>query len=46
MRERVASPEWPPAPALLLVLGIPGDGSVGEPSSPWAPEIHAETFVS
>ena len=46
MRERAASPEWPPAPALLLVLGIPGDGSVGEPSSPWAPEIHAETFVS
>ena len=46
MRERVASPEWPPAPALLLILGIPGDGSVGEPSSPWAPEIHAETFVS
>ena len=46
MRERVASPEWPRAPALLLVLGIPEDGSVGEPSSPWAPEIHAETFVS
>jgi hypothetical protein len=45
MRKRVASPEWPPAPALLLVLGIPEDGSVGEPSSPWAPEVHAETFV-
>ena len=46
MRERVASPEWPTTPALLLVLGIPGDGSVGDPSSPWTPEIHAETFVT
>lgn len=45
MRERVASPEWPAAPALLLVLGIPEDGSVGEPPAPWAPQIHAETFV-
>jgi proteasome lid subunit RPN8/RPN11/predicted ThiF/HesA family dinucleotide-utilizing enzyme len=46
MRERVAGPEWPTTPALLLVLGIPGDGSVGDPSSPWTPEIHAETFVT
>lgn len=46
MRERVASPEWPSTPALLLVLGIPGDGSVGDPSSLWTPEIHAETFVT
>jgi proteasome lid subunit RPN8/RPN11 len=46
MRERVASPEWPTTPALLLVLGIPGDGSAGDPSSPWTPEIHAETFVT
>jgi proteasome lid subunit RPN8/RPN11 len=46
MRERVASPEWSTTPALLLVLGIPGDGSVGDPSSPWTPEIHAETFVT
>jgi hypothetical protein len=45
MRERAASPEWPAAPALLLVLGIPADGSVGESSSPWTPEIHAETFT-
>jgi proteasome lid subunit RPN8/RPN11 len=44
MRERAASPEWPATPALLLVLGIPADGSVGQPPSPWAPEIHAETF--
>jgi integrative and conjugative element protein (TIGR02256 family) len=46
MRELVASPEWPSGPALLLVLGIPGDGSVGEPASPWAPEIHTETFTT
>jgi len=46
MRERVASPEWPSTPALLVVLGIPGDGSTGDPSSPWTPEIHAETFVT
>jgi proteasome lid subunit RPN8/RPN11 len=42
MRELVASSDWPSGPALLVVLGIPGDGAVGEP---WAPEIHAETFV-
>ena len=46
MRERAASPEWPSTPALLLVLGTPGDGSTGDPSSPWTPEIHAETFVT
>jgi integrative and conjugative element protein (TIGR02256 family) len=46
MQEVVASPEWPAAPALLLVLGIPGDGSVGEPGEPWAPAIHAETFTT
>lgn len=45
MRERVASPEWPAAPALLLVLGIPENGSVGEPPAPWEPQIHAETFM-
>jgi integrative and conjugative element protein (TIGR02256 family) len=46
MRELVASPEWPATPALLLVLGIPGDRSVGEPGAPWAPAIHAETFTT
>jgi proteasome lid subunit RPN8/RPN11 len=45
MRQRVASAEWPASPALLVVLGLPADGSVGEPSSPWTPEIHAETFA-
>ncbi len=45
MLKLVASPEWPSGPALLLVLGVPRDGSAGEPSSSWAPEIHAETFV-
>lgn len=45
MRELVASSDWPSGPALLVVLGIPGDGTAGEPSSSWAPEIHAETFV-
>src|SRR5262249_52382810 len=37
MEELVASPEWPSAPALLLVLGVPEDGSTREPTSPWAP---------
>ena len=45
MRERAASPEWPASPALLLVLGLPADGSAGDPSSPWTPEMHAETFT-
>jgi proteasome lid subunit RPN8/RPN11 len=45
MQELVASSEWPSAPALLLVLGLPDDGSASEPPSPWAPEIHAETFT-
>ena len=44
MQELVASPEWSSAPALLVVFGVPQDGSVGEPASPWDPEIHAETF--
>jgi proteasome lid subunit RPN8/RPN11 len=44
MQELVASPEWSSAPALLVVFGVPRDGSVGEPASPWDPEIHAETF--
>jgi ThiF family/Prokaryotic E2 family A/Prokaryotic homologs of the JAB domain len=46
MRELVASPEWRSAPALLLILGLPEDGSTGEPASPWLPEIHAETFAT
>ncbi len=46
MKELVASPEWRSAPALLLVLGLPEDGSTGEPTSPWAPEIHAETYAT
>lgn len=46
MRKLAASQEWRSAPALLLVLGIPKDGSVGEPGSPWRPEIHAETFTA
>lgn len=45
MRELVASSEWPSTPALLLVLGLPDDGSASEPPSPWSPEIHAETFT-
>jgi proteasome lid subunit RPN8/RPN11 len=45
MRECVASPEWPLAPALLLILRIPEDRSVGDPLAPWAPQIYAETFV-
>jgi hypothetical protein len=46
MRELVASPEWPSARALLLVLGVPEAGSIGEPASPWVPEIHAEVFTA
>ena len=46
MRKLVASPEWPSAPALLLILGVPPDGSVSEPRSPWITEIHAETFAT
>jgi len=46
MRELVASQAWPSAPALLLIVGVPPDGSVGDPTSPWEPEIHAETFVA
>jgi proteasome lid subunit RPN8/RPN11 len=46
MRELVASQAWPSAPALLLIVGVPQDGSVGDPASPWEPEIHAETFVA
>jgi integrative and conjugative element protein (TIGR02256 family) len=46
MREIVASPEWRSAPALLLVLGVPEDGSVGDPASPWLPEIHVETVTA
>jgi proteasome lid subunit RPN8/RPN11 len=46
MRELVASPEWPSAPALLLVLDGPEDGSASEPATPWAAEIHAATFAS
>jgi integrative and conjugative element protein (TIGR02256 family) len=46
MQNLVASPEWRSGPALLLVLGLPEDGSAGEPAAPWVPEIHAETFVN
>lgn len=46
MRELVASQAWPSAPALLLIVGVPQDGSVGDPTSPWAPEIHGETFTA
>jgi proteasome lid subunit RPN8/RPN11 len=46
MREIAVSPEWRSTSALLLVLGVPEDGSVGEPASPWLPEIHAETFTT
>jgi len=45
MQGLVASPEWPSARALLLVLGLPEAGSTGEPTAPWAPEIHAEIFT-
>ena len=46
MQKLVASPEWRSAQALLLVLSVPEDGSVGEPTSRWVPEVHAETFVN
>jgi proteasome lid subunit RPN8/RPN11 len=46
MRKLVESPEWPSAPALLLILDVPEDGSAGEPASPWMPKIHAETFAT
>jgi len=46
MRHMAAGPSWRSAPALLLVLSVPADGSVGESPSPWLPEIHAETFQS
>jgi integrative and conjugative element protein (TIGR02256 family) len=46
MRKLVDSPEWPPVPALLLILDVPEGGSSGEPASPWMPKIHAETFAS
>ena len=46
MHRLVASPDWRLAQALLLVLGLPEDGSTGEPSSPWAPESHTEIFTT
>jgi len=46
MQGLVASPEWPPARALLLVLRVPEAGSTGEPTSPWVPEMHAEIFTA
>jgi proteasome lid subunit RPN8/RPN11 len=46
MRELVAGPEWPATPALLLIAGVRQGGSVGDPESLWAPEIHAETFTN
>jgi|GEM_PF-1307756 len=45
MRDLVGSPEWHSAKMLLLILGVPEDGSVGELPSPWAPGIHAEVFA-
>ena len=45
MKGLVARPEWRSARALLLVLGLPEAGSTGEPTAPWAPEIHAEIFA-
>jgi proteasome lid subunit RPN8/RPN11 len=45
MQKLVASPEWPSARALLLVLGQPEAGSTCEPTSPWVPEMHAEIFT-
>jgi proteasome lid subunit RPN8/RPN11 len=44
MRDLVTSPEWRPAPALLLVLGGSAKGSTLEPGSSWEPDVHAETF--
>jgi proteasome lid subunit RPN8/RPN11 len=46
MQKLVASPGWPSARALLLVLGVPEAGSIREPASPWIPEIHAEVFTA
>lgn len=46
MKDLVSRPEWSSAPALLLVLGLPEDGSTGEPTSPWTPEIHAKTYAT
>jgi proteasome lid subunit RPN8/RPN11 len=45
MRKLVDSPEWPSAPALLLILDVPDEGSTGDPT-PWRPKIHAETFAT
>jgi len=46
MKNLVTSPDWPPVPALLLVIGLPEDASTGEPTSPWIPEIHAKTYAT
>jgi proteasome lid subunit RPN8/RPN11 len=46
MKDLVASPQWRSAPALLVVLGLAEDASAVESTSPWAPEIHAETFAN
>ena len=46
MQALVGGPDWHSAMMLLLVLGVPEDGSVGEPPSPWTPDIHAEVFTT
>ena len=44
MQDLVSSPEWHSAKMLLVVLGVPGDGSAGGLPSPWEPDICAEIF--
>lgn len=44
MRQFVASPDCPAGKALLLIIGLPADGSAGEPGSLWTSQIHAEVF--
>jgi hypothetical protein len=46
MKNLISSPDWLSAPALLLIVGLPEDGSTGEPGSPWTPEIHAEAYAA
>jgi hypothetical protein len=42
MRQFAASQDCHAGKALLLVFGLPEDGSCGEPGSAWEPQIHAE----
>ena len=45
MRVVVENPKRSPR-MLLLVFGLPEDGSVGDPQAAWDPPVHAEAFTA